>query len=857
MASLIRSDLEFIIQQILIAEADVAGEDLTNLLPNTFAPFGLRTVDGTYNNLMPGQTDYGAADQPFPQMVDAVHPNDADGDTFGPVTNTNYGTSGNVADADPRIISNLIVDMTSSNPAAVSAFVNGGLGTIRESDGALLDLDGNVIPAGTLLTIPNVAPDEGLSAPFNSWFTFFGQFFDHGLDLVNKSSVENIFIPLQPDDPLYVEGSPTNFMVVSRATRDANGDQTNQTTPFVDQNQTYTSHASHQVFLREYALDANGRPVATGSLLDGADGGLANWAEVKAQAQAMLGIALDDTDVFDVPLLATDAYGKFIPDPVTGFAQIVLRPDQVGGPLDPDNNGLASGSPGTPIDASLGVRTGHAFLNDIAHNAAPNAGLTTDDDGVINDAGSQPAGTYDNELLDRHFITGDGRGNENIALTAVHHVFHSEHNRQAEEIQATVLATGDAAFIASWQLPDGSWNGERIFQAARFATEMQYQHLVFEEFARKMQPAVDEFLPETNYDTTINPAIVAEFAHAVFRVGHSMLNESVDRLSPDFVSNDISLLDAFLNPIEFNENGTLSPEEAAGAIVRGMTRQVGNAIDEFVTDSLRNSLLGLPLDLAAINIARGRDTGVPTLNAARREFYQTTVVPQLKPYTSWVDLTHNLKHEASLINFIAAYGTHATVQSAISLEDKRTAAMNLVFGDPTLTGSDATAFNADRIAFLNSTGIHASSASGVTTTGVDAIDLWIGGLAEKTMPFGGMLGSTFNFVFESQMEALQNGDRFYYLSRLAGMNFLTESTPTTRTCPPTSSRPRASRWRSTRRTSSPGWAPTSTTIRSATAPPSSRWSSATTRAHRAPMRTTFSTPVETTLCWAAPPATTR
>ena len=48
-----------------------------------------------------------------------------------------------------------------------------------------------------------------------------------------------------------------------------------------------------------------------------------------------------------------------------------------------------------------------------------------------------------------------------------------------------------------------------------------------------------------------------------------------------------------------------------------MTRQVGNEIDEFVTDALRNSLLGLPLDLAALNIARGRDTGIPTLNAAR------------------------------------------------------------------------------------------------------------------------------------------------------------------------------------------------------------------------------------------------
>ena len=62
----------------------------------------------------------------------------------------------------------------------------------------------------------------------------------------------------------------------------------------------------------------------------------------------------------------------------------------------------------------------------------------------------------------------------------------------------------------------------------------------------------------------------------------------------------------------------------------------------------------------------------------------------------------------------------------------------------------------------------------MTTTGVDAIDLWIGGLAEKQMPFGGLLGSTFNFVFETQMEALQNGDRFYYLTRTAGLNFLTQ-----------------------------------------------------------------------------------
>ena len=85
-----------------------------------------------------------------------------------------------------------------------------------------------------------------------------------------------VYIPLQPDDPLYVPGSPTNFMVLTRATVgpgadgvmgddpltvgiDESADDTrpvNTTTSWVDQNQTYTSHSSHQVFLREYVLNA-------------------------------------------------------------------------------------------------------------------------------------------------------------------------------------------------------------------------------------------------------------------------------------------------------------------------------------------------------------------------------------------------------------------------------------------------------------------------------------------------------------------------------------------------------------------------------------------------------------------------
>ena len=40
-------------------------------------------------------------------------------------------------------------------------------------------------------------------------------------------------------------------------------------------------------------------------------------------------------------------------------------------------------------------------------------------------------------------------------------------------------------------------------------------------------------------------------------------------------------------------------------------------------------------------------------------------------------------------------------------------------------------------------------ANGVTTTGLDDVDLWVGGLAEVTNLFGGLLGSTFNYVFQT------------------------------------------------------------------------------------------------------------
>ncbi len=1025
------ADLTFILRQIKIAEAHSGGISLTQAIQNEFGlspsdanlvPFGLRTVDGSLNNLAPGQENFGAAGQPFPRLLDPQFLNDTDGDQIDldgpggmpPVQQGDYGQPSNVIDADPRTISNLIVNQTVDNPAALYAALKlagitgiaatAAVAAIQSAHGAhqnaqtalivaqaqydaalsdvyagpslLADLSadlattaqamisalgasffvgatvdatdmtnlGNAVAAaeaasiaaqdvvaslaglpeeataqaiatnsasllaslqllqanttlgepvdfgeeiaavfaangaasglvsdttaltGTLagmisgaidlptatanlaaataavatthanytgvlesngvvvgadggVEIPNLSPDIGLSPSFNAWMTFFGQFFDHGLDLVTKSGNGTVYIPLEPDDPLITHGPdgiagsgdevPPHlaFMAVTRAAVDANGNAENTTTPFVDQNQTYTSHPSHQVFLRAFTRvdigDGNGMVTrATGGLLDGGTGvgslhgAPANWGEVKDQAQSMLGIKLNDFDVHSAPLLLTDAYGEFIPG-AHGYAQLVMQPDA-------NHSGvwLQEGNPDGSVTTAGAYTTGHAFLNDIAHHAAP--GMYDSDGDHIPDAqqvaDSDPGvgddhngATYDDEMLNAHFITGDGRGNENIALTTVHSVFHSEHNRLLEANKATILesaADGDLSFLNEWLLVDVAtvptdlstliWDGERLFQASRFVTEMQYQHLVFEEFARRIQPAVDPFV--FTHSPDVDAAIVAEFAHTVYRFGHSMLTDTVDRLDNGLNpvngdSDQVTLIEAFLNPQMFMASGA-NLDEVIGNIVRGTTRDIGNEMDEFVVPALQSNLLGLPLDLAAINIARGRETGIPSLNEARAQFYEDYGLADLKPYTSWLDFAQHIKNPASIINFIAAYGTHPLITGEATLEGMRGAAMALVTGvDQTLSDGRVIAATTaqDRAAFLNATGAYATPALG----GMNNIDFWIGGLAEELNEFGGMLGSTFNLVFEFQMERLQTGDRFYYLSRTQGTNLLNQLEPNT------------------------------------------------------------------------------
>ncbi len=118
--------------------------------------------------------------------------------------------------------------------------------------------------------------------------------------------------------------------------------------------------------------------------------------------------------------------------------------------------------------------------------------------------------------------------------------------------------------------PD-EWNGERLFQAARFVTEMEYQHLVFEEFAPQDPAGIDPFNAVHAVSTPdIDPAIKAEFAHAVYRFGHSMLTETVvaDEQT-NGTKNDIAAARRVPEPARSYDDGstasTLTPEAGRGS----------------------------------------------------------------------------------------------------------------------------------------------------------------------------------------------------------------------------------------------------------------------------------------------------
>jgi len=223
------------------------------------------------------------------------------------------------------------------------------------------------------------------------------------------------------------------------------------------------------------------------------------------------------------------------------------------------------------------------------------------------------------------FLAGDVRANENLELTSLHTLFIREHNQLASAIA-----------VANPKLTD-----EQIYQRARRLVMAEVQAITYQEFLPAMLGA-KALRPYQGYRPDVNPGLATEFSTAGFRVGHTLINDDIQFLDNEGVEAraGLPLAFAFFNPGPLKESG---PDGLLKYLATDNTQEV----DPQLVEGLRNFLFGPPgaggLDLASLNIQRGRDHGLPDYNTVR-------VTYGLARVTSMAQVTSNVVLQAQLLS---------------------------------------------------------------------------------------------------------------------------------------------------------------------------------------------------------------
>jgi hypothetical protein len=221
------------------------------------------------------------------------------------------------------------------------------------------------------------------------------------------------------------------------------------------------------------------------------------------------------------------------------------------------------------------------------------------------------------------FLAGDVRANENIELTSMQTLFLREHNRIAAQLAHE----------------NPTWTDEQLYQQARARVGAEIQVVTYKEFLPALlgQGALAAY---RGYNANVDPSIANEFSTAAFRL-HTFINDDVEFFGNNGlpVRDGVELSQAFFNPALLKQTGIDN-------ILKYAASTQAQEDDTQIVDSLRNFLFGAPgqsgLDLASLNIQRGRDHGLADYNAVRKA-YGLTPVTSLSQISSDPQLQQTLQ----------------------------------------------------------------------------------------------------------------------------------------------------------------------------------------------------------------------
>lgn len=198
------------------------------------------------------------------------------------------------------------------------------------------------------------------------------------------------------------------------------------------------------------------------------------------------------------------------------------------------------------------------------------------------------------------FLAGDLRSNEQLGLTVLHTLFVREHNRLADILKEL----------------NPHWSGHRVYQEARHILIAKMQHIIYDHWLPHVLGPTEHRLlgAYAGYNPNEDASISNVFATSAFRFGHTLVQPFLTRLNETYqphpsMKSKLNLFEVFFSPHLVLDG--LEPV-LRGLIHSPMKRpQPSSVINQQLTEHLFELARHVSLDLASINIQRGREHGIP------------------------------------------------------------------------------------------------------------------------------------------------------------------------------------------------------------------------------------------------------